>query len=316
MWLGSPHHAADAEVVTVQDAPAIITGLTRLARGAWSEVWLSWRFLRSNFPPSVIATAVFAVSGWHVAHAPLWRLPSALAAAVGLSWLFLYAHELPNQALGADEDAVDKPHRPIPSGFCTVTGARLRWLVVAPAYLLCAWALGVAWWAVAWIASIAVYHYGGGHRWWPYKTFHAALGAPVILASGWAASDGPASPLVWSWLAAAFGYWAGVGLLQDLRDTAGDALVNRRTLPMVIGDRACRWSAAAFLALLPLTGLLPLLAWAGPTPAVVAYTAAYTLTSWCLASRVLRQRTRHDDDLTYKAYAALFCALAAGPLLT
>lgn len=306
-------------LVPSEPAVASTAGVWRHpARLAGREIYLSWRFIRSNFPPSVVPGVIFTISAWHVSDAPPGRLFLALPAALVYMWLFIYVHELPNQAEGAAEDAVNKPHRPIPSGLCTVREARMRRMPVAVAYLTVSAVIGPP--AVAasavWLVSVVVQHYGHGHRWWPSKALHTVVGTAVGLTTTWLAGAGAITAEGWGWITAGAAYWTGVGFLQDQRDVQGDALLGRRTLPLVIGQRATRLLGTAFLSVLPLSLLVPLSVWGGRYAVVTTAGAAFTFACWYLAWRLMRHHDKSANDLTYKLYAALTCALTAGPLLT
>jgi len=164
-----------------------------IAPRTWSELYLSWRFIRANFPPSVVFCVAAATGAWHVAHAPWGSLPVSWLLATLFGWLFIYAHDLVNQAVGHAEDSVNKPDRPIPSGLCDPPGARRRFVVVAVLFAALAAAIGVWGWALAWLAAILVYHYGGAHRWWLTKGVYTVLGI-MIQAGTWRLGCSPSVP--------------------------------------------------------------------------------------------------------------------------
>ncbi|RZS43033.1 4-hydroxybenzoate polyprenyltransferase [Herbihabitans rhizosphaerae] len=279
------------------------------------EFYLSWRFLQSNYPPAVLFSLILTLGAWHISDASFERLLLALVTSLSYSWLFLYVHELPNQIVGAAEDAVNKPNRPIPSGLCTPQQAQRRWYPVVGMYLAVATFLGVLPWAICWIAVVYLYHYTGWHRHWVIKALEPPAGAAVLTAGSWSAATGQITSIAWTWILAYFLFWSGACVLQDQRDVAGDELAGRRTLPMVIGDRASRIAGAAFLGVLPATLVAPMTIWAPKTLAVFILDVTYTTICWLLAWRLLKRRDRISDDLTYRVYAALSCALAASPLL-
>lgn len=280
-----------------------------------SELYLSWRFIRGNFPPSVVFCLAAATGAWHVAGAPWQRLPVAWLLSALFGWLFVYAHDLVNQSVGHAEDAVNKPHRPIPSGLCDPPGARRRFLVVAVLFIALAAVIGVWGWALLWLAAIFAYHYLGADRWWPTKGLYTAVGQMVTATGSWATA-GQLGRVAWIWICAIILYSTGVCVLQDQRDLKGDKLVGRRTLPMVVGDRATRVIAALFLVAAPASAIVPFALVARWTPPVMAGEAGFAAACWYLAARVLVLRSRKADDLTYKLYAVLVCVLGIAPVLT
>ncbi len=222
----------------------------RFLERIWYEIYLSWRFIRSNFPPAVITGAAFAVSAWHVANATLWQLPLILLLGAVNGWLMLYFFDLINQVVGIEEDRINKPHRPIPAGLCSLEQAERRIPYAAFAYLGFAIAINATTWALVWIVTVTAYNYWGLDRHWVTKTLFTCIGA-LLCAPIWIFVNGSIDSIAQTWLISVFVYWIICSVLQDLRDLAGDRSRNRRTLPMVIGDRASRYIAAVVLMLQP-----------------------------------------------------------------
>lgn len=82
---------------------------------------------------------------------------------------------------------------------------------------------------------------------------------------------------------------------QDLPDVVGDAARGRRTIPLVYGDAAARWSLAAGVAAWSFA--VPAfwgLGWAGYVPTVAVGAAMVAGTLW--------RRTLEDDEVVWKAW--------------
>src|SRR5262245_1738458 len=98
------------------------------------EARITWRMIRHNasfafVPPWFLLAgglcASFARAG------ALSPLPCLGVASKLLVFFFFYAYvfDIANQVLAAEEDALNKPSRPIPSGLMTIRGGILRWIV-------------------------------------------------------------------------------------------------------------------------------------------------------------------------------------------
>jgi 4-hydroxybenzoate polyprenyltransferase len=96
--------------------------------------------------------------------------------------------------------------------------------------------------------------------------------------------------------------------MMDMEDQAGDGARGRRTLPLVIGDRAARWSIA-----------VPVMAWAILTPwfwriGSRGYIAPGVL-GWMVAHRVLTKRTVRGDRTTFRLWNLWIMSIYALPVL-
>ena len=77
--------------------------------------------------------------------------------AVFWTWLHLLQFCVSNQSIDPEEDALNKPWRPIPSGLISVAGARrLRWILLPSCFLLSAY-LEVRWQGIV-LASAFLAH--------------------------------------------------------------------------------------------------------------------------------------------------------------
>ena len=72
-------------------------------------------------------------------------------------FLYLYCFNLYNQIAGAEEDKIDKPDRPIPSGLLILQGARYRWYLVTTLYILAGIAIGNVWSCFLWMLVALMY---------------------------------------------------------------------------------------------------------------------------------------------------------------
>lgn len=92
-------------------------------------------------------------------------------------WLHLLQADISNQTRSPDEDAVNKPYRPLPSGRITVKNAlRLRWLLVPACWVVSA-AYGVQVLRVSVLLAGLILVYNEGHaadRWLARNVMNAA----------------------------------------------------------------------------------------------------------------------------------------------
>jgi 4-hydroxybenzoate polyprenyltransferase len=141
--------------------------------------------------------------------------------------------------MNPSEDALNKPHRPIPSGRITLEDARtLRW-VLAPiclAYSKTLYGDEVAYSSIAIAVLLFLYNELGGDSHWSCRdVVNAGLFAMFEVGASLVASDDRhilPNTTVKAILVNALLY-ATTNFSQDFKDVIGDSLVGRRTLPIV-----------------------------------------------------------------------------------
>ncbi|RDB18515.1 hypothetical protein Hypma_000227 [Hypsizygus marmoreus] len=91
----------------------------------------SWRDLSATIVPA----SIFTVGAMRSSNLSFPLLVSSYT--LLFSWLisYVYFFNISNQITGLEEDRVNKPDRPIPSGMVTMEGAKLRWILALAAFL-------------------------------------------------------------------------------------------------------------------------------------------------------------------------------------
>lgn len=227
--------------------------LRRLPRLMWREIFVSYRFNCNDLYSTVVPASCFVLAAVRYAGLGLSQAASAVAGAVVYFWLFIYGSSLINQITGVEEDRLNKPFRPLVRGDSSMTGAKRRLAAVHVLFPATGLLLGVVEWALLWQFLFMLHYAWGGHRNWVAKNLLIALGVVSQLAAAWQMVT-PVTEAVWWWIATmALMTFMIIGV-QDLRDVEGDRTLNRRTMPIALGDRPCRiYLAVSFVALLPVT---------------------------------------------------------------
>ncbi|NKE57565.1 homogenitisate phytyltransferase [Lentzea sp. PSKA42] len=178
----------------------------------------------------------------HHTNGAVWpRVATVLACWVAATW----AIYLLNGVADVVEDRENGSIRPIARGLLPVDHAKS--VVVA----LSAAAIGIAALISPAVCLLVVMHLGIGIAYstgpWPLKgNVPGFLGAVVALGgltylSGWYASGATEIGVPLLLFGGAMSLWMAFGgATKDLSDTTGDRLAGRRTLPVVLGDRAAR----------------------------------------------------------------------------
>ncbi|KAH8730728.1 UbiA prenyltransferase family-domain-containing protein [Phaeosphaeriaceae sp. PMI808] len=171
------------------------------------------------------------------------------------NWFNLTIFELANQRLpgSVQEDLLNKPWRPVPSGLTTTNSLRQIMLVAIPACLAFNhFILHLGLESALIIIICWMYNdLGGGDGNWILRNLLLAVGfGPFNAGSTKLAAQNPASPidtlntsgLVWTVMASAV--ILTTMQVQDLKDTAGDRKKGRLTAPIVLGEHIARLTVA------------------------------------------------------------------------
>ncbi|KAL1716477.1 UbiA prenyltransferase family [Schizophyllum commune] len=155
--------------------------------------------------------------------------PDALALVEGIT---------KNQLLGLQEDRISKPHRPLAAGRISPEATRvLHFAFVAASLALSAYR-GLLPCSALYFAATYAYNEGGLAR---IGVLKSALSAVGYVCYGWGMIDDdhgrPLSPLARSALAMTGAVFA----TTDFRDRAGDAVVGRKTIPLILSHGLARW---------------------------------------------------------------------------
>ena len=212
-------------------------------------------FTCDNLKDVVIPPAVFGVLA--TLSRPTLDLPSQEGLAVlrrvptTLTWLWLMLLPccLQNQRheSSVQEDAINKPWRPIPTG--RISTAQTTNLMIAT-YLVLAlvsYNLNVVPMYVAWFVFNTLYHdYGGSDYSGVSRNAICALGLICPFSGALSIALGPdttMSYVAWQWI-----FLVTLGIIgttihaQDFRDEAGDRSRGRRTIPIDLGRRLALWT--------------------------------------------------------------------------
>lgn len=207
--------------------------------------------------------------------------------------LYIYGFNLFTQVMSPEEDRVNKPDRPIPSGKISVEAAWKRCIIVWMLFFAIPFSqhqiipetIAHALFTMFLGATKA-----GGH--WIGKNIIAMSVGTAVLIS---ASRKLMSPVIFqTWHQTVhISLWAGlIAHAQDFRDQDGDRKVGRWTLPLAFGDHTARLILAFFL--IPLAFVVILLSDFGQiAPWLLG--ALHSL----IACRMLMFRDKKSDHQTY-----------------
>lgn len=96
--------------------------------------------------------------------------------------------------------------------------------------------------------------------------------------------------------------------IQDLEDVDGDKARGRRTGPLVLGDRPCRWTIAILVPLWTMEASFFWGVWAW-------HTVVCTILGGCVAWRVLNRTEVGHDKVTFRVWNVWLVSLYVLPLL-
>lgn len=160
--------------------------------------------------------------------------------------LFIYSFNLSTQCYSIEEDSINKPDRPLPSGKVTLDGARKRLRVVYTLlFLLVTYKPCIILETLCEVAATVFLCHAepqiGGH-WFIKNTAMMTLMNWPLLSVPWKLMAQPPATLAMERHIPALCLWVGiVAYAQDFRDQEGDKAMGRMTLPLAFGNSSARY---------------------------------------------------------------------------
>ncbi|EPQ59995.1 hypothetical protein GLOTRDRAFT_134774 [Gloeophyllum trabeum ATCC 11539] len=269
------------------------------------ECAIFFRFSWRDWSTTLIPGSLLSIAAMRSTTMSLQSAIVHYACAVMWLTLFVYFVDLSNQITGIDEDRVNKPDRPLPSGLVTLEGARMRWTTVLAGFSL----IGIFYPVIlpetlCWVATVAFLNLTpAGNHWFGKNCIAMTTGTWALLSGCWKIIA-PLSATHRSFILTV-AVWTGILMpIQDFRDMKGDARVGRRTMQLVYGDitsrriYACGFVPAAYAVL-----RVGRLADIAPIPLALAHVY--------LAYRTMNHDGPRYDHKTYMHFTYLFCAVVA-----
>lgn len=230
------------------------------------------------------------------------------------NWANLLIFDLANQRLpeAVEEDAWNKPWRPLPSGRITVPQTRRLLLASLPVVLVINWSLGV--WEETVLLFALTWMYNdlkGGEE--DFIVRNLIIGFAFGLYNGGALRiacgiDGCITASGYSWVVLISCVIFTTMQVQDLKDLAGDKARGRRSAPLVLGDAASRWSIAVPVVVWSV--LCPLYLKVGP----LGYLVTFALGA-VIVARIFIWRNIDADRKTWKLWTAWTALLYLLPVI-
>jgi 4-hydroxybenzoate polyprenyltransferase len=263
-----------------------------------SVACLCARFFSASFPPK--------------------HLVGLLPGMTIITFVFSYSFDIANQAFSVEEDAINKPDRPVVSGRLAIKGAYARWFlswILFPVLTYFMVDSSTATILILWEFWVLVFYVWPKVDHWIARNIFTALGAVLQLSllDAFLTKALPAyqantslARLLFSWLVMTIH-------VQEFHDMEGDRATGRRTLPLLLGPRGQLVLRAATATIMAGTAVVNLLRahmyWSQSIhsmPADMIGLAGCHLASMIIvAIRLITMRWKEADKVTYKYYYTL-----------
>ncbi|KAJ6482509.1 UbiA prenyltransferase family-domain-containing protein [Mycena sanguinolenta] len=272
------------------------------------EIRLFWAFSWRDWSATIIPGTIRTIAALRSLDSPSTEIIiKSIAHSITYFALYVYAFNIANQITGVDEDRINKPDRPLPSGLVTLQGAYIRWYATTLLLLV----IGVAGeafpWTILWVFITVYLCFGGGDKHWITKNLVCmSAGSVCLLQVAWRLVA-PITIRETRWATTLSCVGGIVVNLQDLRDFEGDRISGRQTLPVVLGDNF-RWVMAVIICAAPFVcWLLDFsVGYCGFWLAVSMFYTAY---------RVVIGDSEEYDHQTYMIFTYIYCGCIAVPAI-
>jgi 4-hydroxybenzoate polyprenyltransferase len=278
------------------------------------EIYLSWLFVKGDISATLVPTFFFTVAAWSNHSGLLSDLVVALGSGLLYFWLYVFTFCLSNQLMGIDEDRINKPYRPLVCRLVSYRGALVRWVVSMIIFTMAGWWLGVLAWTLLWQVAIILHNFCGLAKHWFGKHLLMAVGVICGLAPAWELVA-PLTPDAARWILCLACIILPLIATQDLRDTAGDRAIGRRTVPIVFGELPTRIMLCCCFTLLPLVVYFSLMVNVQHVWGALLSTIVLSILSLKIAVRVILFRSRQADQRTYMFFTYWYCCITASAVV-
>ncbi|KAL5363841.1 UbiA prenyltransferase family-domain-containing protein [Aspergillus floccosus] len=286
----------------------------------YHELLITSRMLKSNAGASLAVWMVGVFARLIANPQPINTTLAIVIESLFDAFIFAYVFDILNQITSVEEDALNKPHRPIPAGLLTMHGAGMRlvlsWLLSFPliaavtgreaSHLLFLWQL--------WTLFCYVWP-GFNHPF--FRNAFAGVGTYMMYR--WVdliICNHIPNTSIWPGFDALFAVWVSLTCqLQEFHDVDGDRKAGRRTLPVILSpDASLR--LRRYTAIFMLYSAIVCFRWvdlgqySGTTYAKL-FVFAFLFLYICIviAIRVWVPRSKEYDEHTYKVYYILASCL-------
>lgn len=291
-----------------------MTGKMLWGRGVIHEITLSWRFIAGDLSSTIVPALLFLGAAWNRQTVSNGELVRAVAYGLVYFWLYVYVFCLSNQLAGIEEDRVNKPYRPLVTGAVSYRGVQERWLLMMVFFAILGWLLDVLHWTLLWQIVVVLHNFGGWAKRWYGKNVLMSFGLIAQLGAAWELVQ-PMTGVAWQWVLVIAGVVFLLVPVQDLRDMDGDRRVDRRTFPLVFGEKLTRIFLATCFGVLPLILHYGLMQPAGASWTIFACDISLAALSLALSARVLLCRTTRADHWTYLLFTYWYCLVLLSAMI-
>jgi 4-hydroxybenzoate polyprenyltransferase len=218
------------------------------------EISITLRLNIDNVCVAMFPAVIFAAAGWISSGSTGFAQVVKFLAALVWAYLFSYIVDAANQAVGCAEDAVNKPHRPIPHGLVDPRGLWVRYSWASALFLAVSLFGGAVTLAASlgWVLLALFMHTRLKLRYYYlWKPVTMWLGSAAQLTGGWSFMNGLTRESV-TWIVLVATMFIVPLPIEDVRDIAGDALMGRVSLARMFGAKKVCSAFCLIIAIWPL----------------------------------------------------------------
>lgn len=271
------------------------------------EILFTSRLIQSNAIANIGSFTVGIVSRFIAVTPPVLAIIPALWKTLLTSVAFCYCFEAAHQVMSVQEDAINKPYRPIPSGLISLESTRRRWIIswlFVPVMMYVHCGESAAAYFALWLVGIFHSYVWPRPTHWIFRNAFSTWGLFFLLRmeNAIVSQEMPQWTVrVWADIASAL-YCMATIHVQEFHDVEGDRKTGRKTLAVILSPTAQEWLRTMTALFFVICGGVFFIRSIGHSMVLLCTAALHFVATCVVAYRTTHLKTKFDDERTYRHY--------------
>ncbi|WP_196894095.1 UbiA family prenyltransferase [Aureivirga marina] len=280
-----------------------------------NELKLLWNFTKRDLLLGVFSTSIF------MSAAVFYDFENANLSNffIGILYfsLYIYSNAILSQIYKNEEEKITLPSLPTSIRKITKEEAWQRYIVFSLIFIFLGWHLKILSWTALWIlVTFWINAKGGDKHWFTKNIIAKGLGTITQLIPAWLIIQNDTSPLIyWAFI---ISIWvAFTSVLDDFRNIKVDSENERKTLPIIYGEKKAKYITTAFWTIMMFSVCFTMYN-LNTDPNNIKFILLFTVIAVLhlfIITRILIVKNIEKHRVTFYLQCALYCVLLLGAFL-